>query len=310
MQLLQSLDRGTNQLQLRIHSSYALYSPFVDRPESRRSRLLAPKNSNSGDTSFSSSVSSSAFPVAKNRSCDMRNIVDTNCVVPTILEMAHIKRGAAKSRLAIVDHISVGGDDGEEIKEGRIREKLLHAECLQAARELGLAHGVATLRSFSKFGGMQNFSKALVRSMSACAGSHETRQVIFAEKLKPFCERFNISFDESLIDCVKDLCSGTNASISTIQESASVAQCCSSVSMKCQGILVVLRTALFKKYSPQWLAALSRDAVELSAHDLGLKSELVEAARLLLIDGIVRKYCGDEGSDLFRVDNPRHANPF
>lgn len=87
----------------------------------------------------------------------------------------------------------------------------------------------------------------------------------------------------------------------------SVAQCCDNVLVKCQGILVVLRAALFCKYSPPWLTSLSRDAVEWSAIDLGLRSELVEASRLLLIDGIARKYCGDEGGDLFRVDNPRHA---
>ena len=86
-----------------------------------------------------------------------------------------------------------------------------------------------------------------------------------------------------------------------------VARCCDNVSIKCQGILVVLRAALFCKYSPPWLTDLSRDAVEWAAIDLGLRSELVEASRLLLIDGIVRKYCGDEGCDLFRVDNPRHA---
>ena len=86
-----------------------------------------------------------------------------------------------------------------------------------------------------------------------------------------------------------------------------MAQCCDNVLMKCQGILVVLRAALFCKYSPPWLTGLSRDAVEWSAIDLGLRSELVEASRLLLIDGIARKYCGAEGCDLFRVENPRHA---
>ena len=86
-----------------------------------------------------------------------------------------------------------------------------------------------------------------------------------------------------------------------------MAQCCDNVVTKCQGILVVLRAALYCRYSPPWLTGLSRNAVDWSAIDLGLRSELVEASRLLLIDGIVRKYCGSEGCDLFRVDNPRHA---
>jgi hypothetical protein len=77
--------------------------------------------------------------------------------------------------------------------------------------------------------------------------------------------------------------------------------------MKCQCVLVVLRAALLCKYAPSWLADLSRDAVEWSAPDLTLRSELVEASRLLSIDGIVRSYCGVDSCDLFRVDNPRHA---
>jgi len=86
-----------------------------------------------------------------------------------------------------------------------------------------------------------------------------------------------------------------------------VAQCCDNELKKCQGILIVLRAALFCKYSRPWLTALSRDAVQWAIIDLGLRSELVEASRLLLIDGIVRRYCGNEGGDMFRVDNPRHA---
>lgn len=252
--------------------------------------------------------------------------------VPVSSSIQHVKRATGT------------GDDTEEVREDRVREKLFNAECLEAARSLGLSKKAANLKSFSTSGGMQIFSNELVQFLSASANNHDERCSIFAEKYKPFCERFSIDFNKSLLHYVKDLCRSTNTTSKTIQECAScefclvvrllpshcrdtvirvllyetqtlsnllfcaaVAQCCDKVLMKCQGILVVLRAALYCKYSPTWLTGLSRDAVEWSAIDLGLRSELVEASRLLLIDGIARKYCGAEGCDLFRVDNPRHA---
>lgn len=86
-----------------------------------------------------------------------------------------------------------------------------------------------------------------------------------------------------------------------------VARCCENLATKCHGVLVVLRAALFCRYAPPWLKKLSKDAVEWSSCNLSLRSELIEASRLLLIDSIVRKYIGAAGCELFRVDNPRHA---
>ena len=79
------------------------------------------------------------------------------------------------------------------------------------------------------------------------------------------------------------------------------------MSKKCECVLIVLRAALFCGLSPLWLKGLSKEAVEWATRDLTLRSELVEASRLLLVDGIVRRYIGNEGCTMFRVDNPRHA---
>jgi len=116
---------------------------------------------------------------------------------------------------------NVSGDDGEEAKEGRVREKLQDAICLALARELGMERRVADLRSFASFGGLQNFAKELVRSLSSGAKGHDDRRSVFTQNLKPFCGVFDISFDESLLLYLKDICESTNVSILTIQESAS-----------------------------------------------------------------------------------------
>merc|ERR1712238_32337 len=55
------------------------------------------------------------------------------------------------------------------------------------------------------------------------------------------------------------------------------------------------------------LGLLSKDAIEWSSGDSSLRSELEEASRLLLIDCIVGRYCGNGAKELFHVDNPLHA---
>jgi hypothetical protein len=113
------------------------------------------------------------------------------------------------------------GEEAEEFNESRLRDKLLHARSLKAARELGLERRVAPLRSFASFGGMQNFAKELVRSMSLSAQSHLERCATFSGELQPFCERFSINFDSAILQYVEELCSSTIASEKSIQEAAS-----------------------------------------------------------------------------------------
>lgn len=300
--LLQAIERATNELQLRIHSSFASYSPFVDRlpPINVTKGLVANSRSNVNLSLSSSSASSLAEPLQSNRSANM------SYAFPTVLELGHIKRGALKSG-SIPDGVdSCKEPDVLDTTESQVRQKLLDARCLRAARDLGLEQHVANLRLFAGFGGMQNFAKELVRCLSKSTESHDCRYSIFQQKLSPFCKAFGINFDESLLQYLKGLCTSTATTASSIEEAASVARCCEKAANRCQCILIVLRAALFSRYAPS-LTELSRDAISWSSSDLSLRSELVEASRLLLIDSIVRKYVGSEGCELFRVDNPRHA---
>lgn len=142
---------------------------------------------------------------------------------PTVLELGHIKRGAVKSRSmpstidALVDH----SKENDTLDYAQVREKLQDAKCLRAARELGLKKSITSLRSFCDFGGMQNFSKELVASISTASKTHEERCSSFKNKLGPFCQKFDIDFDESLLKYLQGLCASTTATESTIQEAAS-----------------------------------------------------------------------------------------
>jgi hypothetical protein len=300
--------------------------------------LTSKKSSLNGDTSFSSVASAS--PHQKYLASDgaARAIYDSKQPIPTVLELGRMKAGAVKSRqpsTSVQNIKRVTEDDNDDGHEDRVRDKLLHARCLKAAREFGLTKKTACLRSFSRFAGMQNFAIEVVRSMSVSAGDHHKERLSsFTEKLKPFCARFDIDYDEALLEYTKQLCGSTNASASTIKESASgqflswlnsvcicrsfrsdlnlfgpfsVAQCCTNEPKKCQCILIVLRAALFCGYFPPWLSELATEAVEWSSFDIFLRSEIVEAGRLLLVDSLVRSYLGSKACELFRVDNPRHA---
>lgn len=58
---------------------------------------------------------------------------------------------------------------------------------------------------------------------------------------------------------------------------------------------------------PSSLETLSNDAKEWARNHREIKSELEEAARLLMIDSIVRRYCGNGAQEFFRVTDPQHA---
>lgn len=143
---------------------------------------------------------------------------------PTVLELDHIKRGAVKSRFTptSVDTLAQSGEgDGSCDSDTCVRQKLHDARCLEAARELGLGKAVAKLRSFSEFGGTQKFSEELVRSLSTACKSHDERCSTLSQKLVPFCQTFDVNFDECLLQYLEGLCSSTTATELTIQEAAS-----------------------------------------------------------------------------------------
>lgn len=54
------------------------------------------------------------------------------------------------------------------------------------------------------------------------------------------------------------------------------------------------------------LFLLSKEALKWSS-DETMKSELEEACRVLKLDNLVQKYCGNEAREQIRASNPRHA---
>lgn len=256
------------------------------------------------DLSFSSNGSSHVFPKQDQKVDNTTSASHFEISNPSILELSRIKGGAQKARLGQMPSLRLDAiDESEECVES----KLGSARCLKHARSLGLGHRIVSLREFSNSGGAQFIAKELVRLFSSAASTHTGRFEQISKHIQNFCKQSAANFDASLIQYANDLCGGKSTSKKAIEESASIARCCLAATTKCQVTLITLRAALFCRFSPSWLSELSQEAIEWASGDSSLRSELEEASRLLLIDGIVGKYCGKGAKELFHVDNPRHA---
>eukprot|EP00980_Cylindrotheca_fusiformis_P001960 scaffold443_cov125-Cylindrotheca_fusiformis.AAC.9 len=307
--LLEIVERATKDLRLQIHSSFGWHSPFVEKIGTKKRRILQQKDSSttstssSVDMSFSSAESSQLVQGGRDESArETTCLDDIERPNPTILELGRIRTGAQKSRSRKLASLQAV-DESEECVES----KLSAARCLKHAREFGLGRDLVHLRTFSSYGGTQFVAKELVKMFSSTAKNHNERSESLSTKFNSFCNDSQANFDEAIILYTKDLCGDKNTSTHAIEESASLSRCCIGSITRCQVVLISLRAALFCRFSPTWLSKLSQEAIEWAAGDTSLRSELEEASRLLLIDGIVGRYCGEGAKELFHVDNPRHA---
>ena len=319
--LLETIVRATKRLRLKIHSSFAHYSPFVDQMTNGnpKGRILPMKERNGNNISMSGifSLDSSfggedrglvSHPCNDSMPLDSRrpkkSLISGNDKQPnpTVLELGRMKRGATRS--GQIQSLSVDAiDENEEIVE----TKLETARWLKLARSLGLCRELLYLHNFLDQGGARYASKELIRYYSSSANSHDERYNTLTKKVENFCSVSRSGYDEALIEYSKELCRGRNTSTRDIEEVASIARCCLCPTSKCQITKIALQAALFCRFSPIWLTQLSKDAIEWSAGDSSLRSELEEASRLLLIDCIVGRYCGNGAKELFHIDNPLHA---
>jgi hypothetical protein len=307
----QTMERGICELQVKIHSSFASFSPFAqfNGHQSRRS----PRGINSSESeglkldnfNFSGELSFSSGSATTNTlRLGLRAFAEGQCV-PTILELSLLKKGSAIRKFSSSDCIEY--DDYYEERDDCVRDKLREAICLRDVRNLGLDSKQITLRHFERKGGVQIVAKELVSFYSASASCHDERAQVFTEKLVPFCKTHSVSMDQAMFDCTIELCRGKNISENAIAECCSIARCCTSVIVRCHVVLAVLRAALLCDSVHSNLSLLASDAIAWASCDSNLQSELEEAARILQIDNIVVKYCGAGARELFRVDNPRHA---
>jgi hypothetical protein len=185
--------------------------------------------------------------------------------------------------------------------------KLSQAKLIKRAHTLGIPGNSLSLGSFDFQGGSHYLVKELIQIISKSTKDCETD--IFLKRkneVELFSQEAEINFDDAIAEYVQELCDSNANKADFLGEAMGLVRLCCSPAVKCTIALKILRAALLCKEKPTNLANLSEEAIGW-ATDEQTKSELEEATRLLAIDKIVRKYCGDGAAELFNVSDSRHA---
>ena len=181
----------------------------------------------------------------------------------------------------------------EELEYDCVEDKLKQAIRLKRARSLGMRRECLTLSHYSSKG-EQFIVKELVKASLA---SNTTSQVGdlagIAGSIRQYAIDANANFDEAAHQYAIELCDTSRDDIPIIlYQSEKLCRLCSSPPLRCLIVLKMLRKALVSIQHPPDLSGLASEALSWVT-DGNVKSELEEAMRLLAIDSLVRKYCGN-----------------
>ena len=187
-----------------------------------------------------------------------------------------------------------------------VQKKLFAAKAIEASRHMGLDHSLLFLAEYDSVGGLPFLAKKLV---SVRLGSSLKEDSLHLDEsksqLQGFCSLFEFPFDQAVEFYARDLCKNDiTLCMSIATELVSI---CTDPDVKCRITLEFLRAALLSLKKPALLKDLAQNAISWTSN-ADLKSELEEATRLLGIDEIVRRYCGNKACDLFRVSDPLHVS--
>ena len=334
------------KLSTRIHTSFATYSPFTEDNLSKTEQRVdlnpstTPASLKSDlNSSISSITTSPNLSLIQDSAKKQNQSHESNQPEPSGLqtddnddEKRVIKKSRKNSKPSLTISIpsdakfSPGSitaesrreilsvDDDEEIVD--CETKFHNAKNLLRARSLGLPKKKVLLERYIDLGGANFIARELVSHFmksNSLQDSNENDINDITMNVRPFCEDSDISFDDVIDKYTEELCnSGKRINSSNIIDASSLARCCSNALKRCNIVLRILRAGILCSEVPSNLIQLSSDAVKwASEHDhiskKEIKSELEEATRLLMIDSIVRRYCGNGAQDFFRVSDPRHA---
>ena len=201
---------------------------------------------------------------------------------------------------------SVVEDEYECTDHDCVEHKLDEALRLKTARNLGMAKDSLTLANYSKKG-EQFIVKELVKSiLNRATMSSEGGCTEMVDEIRSYAATVNASFDEAVQQVATDLCD-TNRNIpDALQQAETLSRWCSSPSLRCLIVLKMLQKARASSQRPPDLNPLAKEAISW-ATDGNVKAELKEETRLLAIDSLVRKYCGNGAQEFFRVTEPQHG---
>jgi len=244
-----------------------------------------------------------ASKIEKNTSTIGKNFLSISIPVDSILSQDSLTTGSPPE--TGVMFAEDGFDD--------CKLKLRHAEILLQARSLGLPTDMVHLNDYDKNGAEIFLAQKLIAHLllTKSSGAEKSLEIeTIVMRVGSFCEKTSLNFDDIIHQYTEEYCiSGKRICANTLIHISSLVKYCSNLAKKCEIALQVLQAGLLCSEIPTHLTELSRESItwanQLSQHKV--KAELEEATRLLKIDSIVRRYCGNAAHDFFRVSDPRHA---
>ena len=322
------------KLSSNIHKSFAKYSPFLEQ-YSAESQVPINLNETTNPNSLGDNPNTIISSLTSDRDLHRQKPYSN----PSILQIGNHERlkdgkkteSTGKPSLSISipsqpifspHSLTIASDstfkqcfENEDILD--CKTKFEQAKVLFQARSLGLSKQSALLGNYVDLGGANYLAHELVRyfldSNSSPPCDDPNRIVNIMNNVKPFCENSNISFDDVIAKYTAELCnSSKKISSNNILDASSLATCCTDSLLRCSIVLQILRAGLLCDCIPSGLINLSQATIKETSEfensfNNGIKSELEEATRLLMIDSIVRRYCGNGAQDFFHVSDPRHA---
>ena len=196
--------------------------------------------------------------------------------------------------------------DDDDLDYDCVELKIGEAIRLKNARELGLERSSLMLTNYSKMG-VQYVIKELVKSALRRKNSGTLDCTELVGKIRSFAAYVDADFDDAVHQYAQESCDSNRDNIPNILRQMETLSCwCTTPSVRCLIVLKMLRKALVSIQPPPNLTALADEAITWAA-DGDVKSEVEEAARLLSIDALVRKYCGNGAQEFFRVNDPTHG---
>eukprot|EP00984_Skeletonema_dohrnii_P000103 scaffold31_cov98-Skeletonema_dohrnii-CCMP3373.AAC.2 len=191
-------------------------------------------------------------------------------------------------------------DDLENIEHDCVEQKLNEANRLKRARELGMSKDCLTLSSYESKGD-HYVVKELVKSALIRTSLDPSTSAMVVDGVKQFSKDVHVDFDHAVHQFSIELGNSRKDNIPHyLHDAKRLAQWCDSPSVMCLIVLSMLQKALVSIQRPPDLSQIAHSAIEAATDDC-TKSELKEAARLLSIDYLVRKYCGNGAQEYFRV---------
>ena len=210
------------------------------------------------------------------------------------------QRGKSSSATSTAQTPSCDIYDHENIEHDCVEQKLIEATRLKRARDLGMRKDCLTLSNY-KSKGDQFVVKELVKASLIRTSLDKSTSASVVDGVKKFADDVHVDFDHAMHQFSIELGNSKKDDIPHYwHDTQRLAQWCDSPSVMCLIVLSMLQKALVSIQRPPDLSQIAQKAIEAATDDC-TKSELKEAARLLSIDYLVRKYCGNGAQEYFRV---------